>query len=91
MGEKYYVDIISALARQTVNRLVAVIILLIVLLFGSNLAWIIYESKWEVVETTTIEAEQETRSGNNFAVTGDFYGTSESPYIEDTEPSEENG
>ena len=35
------------------KRLVAVIILLIVLLVGSNVGWFIYESQFEVVEETT--------------------------------------
>ena len=58
MGERqYYTDIISGLAERTIKRLWIIIILLIVLLFGSNAAWIYYESQWETVETT-IEAEQ---------------------------------
>ena len=51
----------SAMARaeRSAKRLWTVIILLIVLLVGSNGAWLWYESQFETVETTTIEAEQD--------------------------------
>lgn len=51
----------SAMARaeRSAKRLWTVIILLIVLLVGTNSAWLWYESQFEVVETTTIEAEQD--------------------------------
>ena len=56
--EQYYVDIISAMAERTIKRLWIVIILLIVLLVGTNVAWIYYENQFveevtETVETTT--------------------------------------
>ena len=48
----------AALARaeRSFKRLWAAIILLIVLLFGSNAGWLYYESQFEET-TTTIEAE----------------------------------
>ena len=46
-------------AERGAKRLWTVIILLIVLLVGTNGAWLWYESQFEVVETTTIEAEQD--------------------------------
>lgn len=51
----------SAMARaeRGAKRLWIVIILLIVLLVGTNGAWLWYESQFEVAETTTIEAEQD--------------------------------
>ena len=51
----------SAMARaeRSAKRLWVVVILLIVLLVGTNGAWLWYESQFEVVETTTIEAEQD--------------------------------
>lgn len=62
--KKYYDDIIAALAAQTIKRLWIVIILLIVLLFGSNAAWIYYESQF-VEESWTYEA---TADGNGRAI-----------------------
>lgn len=41
------------------KRLVWVIVLLIVLLVGSNAAWLVYESQFETVTETTIEATQD--------------------------------
>ena len=66
----------SAMARaeRGAKRLRVVIILLIVLLVGSNGAWLWYESQFEVVETTTIEAEQDG-SGVNIVGGGNIgYG-----------------
>ena len=78
MGERqYYTDIISGLAERTIKRLWIVIVLLIVLLFGSHAAWIYYESHWETIETT-IEAQQYSDDGgSNYAIGGDLYDTAE--------------
>ena len=69
----------SAMARaeRQSKRLVAVIILLILLLVGSNIGWLVYNSQFEVAETneTIIEAEQDG-SGVNIVGGGDVdYGT----------------
>ena len=69
----------SAMARaeRQSKRLVAIIILLIILLVGSNIGWLVYESQFETVETneTIIEAEQDG-SGVNIVGGGDVdYGT----------------
>ena len=61
------------------KRLWVVIIILIVALCGSNAAWIIYESQFEIVEDTMqIEAEQETAIGNNYIVGGNYNAETES-------------
>lgn len=57
----------SDMARQerTIKRLWILLILLIVLFVGSNVAWIIYENQFEDIAVTQ-EAEQETENiGNN--------------------------
>lgn len=67
----------AAMARQerTIKRLWILLILLIVLLVGSNIAWIAYEGQFtEEVVTTEIEAEQETEEGSNYVVGGDMNG-----------------
>ena len=56
------------------KRLWIVIIILIVALCGSNAAWIIYESQFEVIEEAQIDAEQETEEGSNYVIGGDFNG-----------------
>jgi hypothetical protein len=63
------------MARQerTIKRLWIVVLLLIVMLVGTNCAWLYYESQFSD-EVTTIEAEQESESGNNYAVGGDYSG-----------------
>ncbi len=65
----------SAMARaeRAAKRLWVVIILLIVLLVGSNCAWIYYESQFETVTTTEIDAEQDG-NGTNIVSGGDIYG-----------------
>ena len=56
----------SAMARaeRQAKRLVAVIILLIVLLVGSNIGWLVYNSQFEVVEESTV-IEQDNENGYN--------------------------
>lgn len=70
----------SMLAKmeRIVKRLWVAIILLIVLLVGSNLAWLWYESQYVDEVTTTIETEQSSESGSNYAVGGDLIGNAES-------------
>ena len=61
-----YVAFESSMARleRTIKRLWILAIILIALLFGTNAAWIYYESHFEVVEA---EITQENESGyNNF-------------------------
>lgn len=55
------------------KRLWIVILVLIIALIGSNVAWIYYESQFMDI-STDIEAEQETSEGSNYVVGGDFYG-----------------
>lgn len=61
------------------KRFVAIVVLLILLLVGSNIGWLIYESQFEVVEktketiTTTYEnIEQTTDAGGNNLIGGDY-------------------
>lgn len=75
-----YVAHEAAMARQerTVKRLFIVVILLIVLLVGSNGLWIWYESQFVDVETTVeAEADEGTAIAN---MDGEvlFYGKGES-------------
>ena len=67
----------SALARaeRTQKRLWVTVLLLIVLLVGSNAGWLLYESQFETVTQTV---EQEADNGTNNFVGGDLIGTAES-------------
>ena len=49
------------------KRFVAIIVLLIILLVGSNVGWMIYENRFEVVEETTTETTitQDNSNGYN--------------------------
>ena len=60
------------------KRLWIVIIILIVALCGTNAAWVVYESQFEVVEESTIKAEQETEDGDNVVVGGNYNVKTES-------------
>ena len=67
----------SAMAQ--IRRLVWVIVLLIVLLVGTNAGWLWYESKMEtVIETTETvtttyeDVEQATDAGGNNLIGGDY-------------------
>lgn len=68
-----YVAHESAMARaeRQTKSLVWVIVLLIVLLVGSNAGWLWYNSQFETVEETATETytvEQDAESGNNNSI-----------------------
>ncbi len=54
------------------KRFVAIIVLLIILLVGSNISWLVYESQYEVVEETTITQENEDGYNNYIGNDGDI-------------------
>lgn len=54
------------------KRFVAIIVLLIILLVGSNVGWLVYESRFEVVEETTITQENEGGYNNYIGNDGDI-------------------
>ena len=58
------------MARQerTIKRLWIALILLIVLLVGSNIAWIAYESQFETVSESTEESYEATVDGDGVAI-----------------------
>lgn len=58
----------SAMARQerTIKRLFIIIILLIVLLVGTNAAWIWYEAQFEEVIATSVEQQIDSETGNAY-------------------------
>ena len=61
----------SAMARaeRHTKALIWVIVLLIVLLVGSNVGWMIYENSFEDVNTTEeYQIEQDAESGNNNSI-----------------------
>jgi hypothetical protein len=66
-----------ARAERQAKRLIAIIILLIVLLVGSNVGWLIYESQFETIETNTEESivvdAQENGVANYIGNDGDIY------------------
>ena len=49
-------------------------LVLIILLVGSNIGWLVYESQFEVVEETYQEVEQDAENGENHFVGGDVIG-----------------
>lgn len=73
----------SAMARaeRQTKSLVWVIVLLIVLLVGSNCAWLWYENQFEVVEETTetitYDVVQDGSSTNNSIINGGEIGGTE--------------
>lgn len=72
-----YIVYEGEMARNERNfkRLWVIIIILIALLVATNTGWLVYESQFETVETTQIEAEQDG-SGVNIVGGGDVnYGT----------------
>lgn len=66
----------SAQARleRIISRLWILCLLLIVLLVGTNGAWIYYESQFQIEEKTIITQEIDAESGNAFLVDGVHIG-----------------
>lgn len=60
------------------RRLWVLCIILTILLVVTNGAWIYYESQFEMVETTSIKAEQETDGGGDNIIVGGDYGETKS-------------
>lgn len=79
-----YIVYESTLARfdRVIKRLWIVILVLVFLLLGTNLAWLYYETQFEEVEqttTTTQEVKQDTKDGgDNSFIGGDNYGEADS-------------
>lgn len=75
MEKQYYIDVVASMADRTIRRLWIVIILLVVLLFGSNTAWIFYESQFaEEVITQEVLQEVNGENSRNIFAGGDLYG-----------------
>ena len=55
-----------------IKWLIAVIVILIVLLVGTNVGWLIYEAQYEAVEETTITQENEDGYNNYIGNDGDI-------------------
>lgn len=64
-------------AERQAKRLISIIILLIVLLVGSNIGWLIYENQFEDYVITQ-EVEQEADNGENHFIGGDYIGETKS-------------
>lgn len=58
-------EIAMARSKRNSKRLWIIILVLIVALIGTNLAWIIYENQFEVVEETTTTITQDNADGYN--------------------------
>lgn len=66
--------------ERTIRRLWILVIILTILLVGTNCAWLWYESQFQYVETTEVSQDVNTEDGENVVVsgTGDInYGESE--------------
>lgn len=74
--------------ERTFKRMWIALILLILLLVGSNVGWLIYESQFETVEVYQ-EVEQEAEDGTNNFVGGDYYGEAEDKDSNQEESEEE--
>ena len=49
-----------------IKRLIAVIVILILLLVGTNVGWLIYNSQFEVVEESTTITQENAEGYNNY-------------------------
>lgn len=64
----------KATMERTAKRLWIIVLVLIILLFGSNVAWIIYESQSEFVESNEVYQDVDTGEGSAYVNgIGDVY------------------
>jgi uncharacterized protein YpmB len=75
-----YIAYESTMARmeRANKRSFIIIIILIIALIATNAGWVIYESQFETVETTNIEAEQDGAGVNIVGGDDIYYGTESS-------------
>lgn len=59
-----------AFAERTTVRLWIIIIVLAVMLIGTNIGWLVYESQFETLGES-YEIEQQTETGSNYSIIGD--------------------
>lgn len=57
--------------ERTIKRLWILVIILTVLLVGTNCAWLLYESQFQYVETTTESYEADATDGGTAIANGD--------------------
>ena len=69
----------KATMERMVKRLWIIVLVLIILLFGSNVAWIVYESQSEIVQSNEVYQDVDTGEGSAFVngVGDAYYGESE--------------
>lgn len=65
----------AAMARleRTIKRLWVLLLVVIALFVATNAGWLIYESQFEIVQTST-EIEQDTSGPGNNIVVGEIHG-----------------
>jgi hypothetical protein len=74
---RYYFESITTKLERTIEKLWILCIILIILLVGSNGAWLYYQSQFE--ETTTVQQEVDANADdgsdlNLTTVGGDYHG-----------------
>lgn len=74
---RYYFESITTKLERTIEKLWIMCIILIILLVGSNGAWLYYQSQFE--ETTTVQQEVDANADNGSdlnltTVGGDYHG-----------------
>ena len=56
--------------ERTIKRLWILVVILTVLLVGTNCAWLWYESQFEFVESTEVSQDVDAEDGENVTVNG---------------------
>ena len=79
--EKYFAELTAATLERTIKRLWVLLILLVLLLFASNGAWLLYISQYDF-ETYS---ESYTQDGDGLNIIGDRNGV----IFDGTDPAED--
>ena len=71
----YIHDAYISMAERTINRLWITVLVLIVMLVGTNIGWLWYESQFEEITTTTVTQDLDADGGDAIINDGvHFYG-----------------
>ena len=76
--DKYSYELTIAMAERTIKRLWVLCIILLMAVIGTNIGWIYYESQFEDIVTTTIEAQQDGDGTNTVVNEGGYTFVTES-------------
>ena len=76
--DKYSFELALAMAERTIKRLWVLCVILLLAVICTNVSWVLYESQFENIATTTIETQQDGSGTNTVVNEGGYTFVTES-------------